>query len=170
MGWHRVLSIKLGFKPFQLWRYVLCTGKPTRLLPRILVISLLSLGLTACSIGGTPSQQIVEQALSIQVEQIQAELSRQLKMTDTSTSFSIHHVVVNQQQPFKIAELPGYQVQGTYDYTLKAPNRELSRSKNPFELYLQRQPENKTWRLARLQLNEAGESYWLTQRLPFADE
>lgn len=162
MGWHHVRSIKFAFNQAQLWR--------SRLFIRSLAICWLTLGLTACSVGGLPSHQVIEQALSIHVEQIQTELSRQLRITEAPTDFAIEHVVVSNQQPFKIAELPGYRVQGVYDYTLKAPNRELSRRNNPFEIYLQRQSESKTWRWARLQLDEAGESTWVTRRLPFLGE
>jgi len=137
---------------------------------RSCVSVLMLLLLSACSLGFAPDHQVVEQALAIQVGQVQDELSRQIRKAEGWDDFSISHVAITEKTPLEIDDLPGYQIHGTYDYTLKAPKREVSRTKNPFEIYLQRQKENKTWRLARLITDEEGKTIWVTQRLPFAGE
>jgi hypothetical protein len=64
-----------------------------------------------------------------------------------------------------IQDLQSFRVQGTYDYTVKLPTQQVTQRQNPFEVYLQRQQEGKTWRVARLQTNEVGEQVWVTQRV-----
>ncbi len=142
--------------------------RPISLL-QVSLAAILLTGLTGCT-ALTPSHRVVEQALSIQIGQVQAELGQQLKLSDQWSGFTISHLVVTEQSPLTIEGLPGYRLRGTYDYTLKSPKREITRQQNPFELYLQRQKENKTWRLARPVVSETNELAWVTQRLPFLDE
>ncbi len=136
---------------------------------QVCLAGILLIGLTGCTTL-TPSHRVIEQALSTQIGQVQAELGQQLKLADQWSGFTISHLVVTEQTPLTIEGLPGYRLRGTYDYTLKAPKREITRQQNPFELYLQRQKENKTWRLARPVVSETNEPAWVTQRLPFLDE
>lgn len=101
--------------------------------------------LTACGIGLEPSSKIVQRALALQLEQTQQQLSQQLDLK--VNSFEINRVAISQQQPLKIQDLPAYHVQGNYNVTLKLPRRRVTQQ-NPFDIYLQRQQEGKTWRLA----------------------
>lgn len=102
--------------------------------------------LTACSIGLEPNSQLVKQAIALQVEQTQQQLGEQLNLDIKEVE--INSVALKKREPLKIQDLPAYHVQGTYNVTLKLPKRRITQEKNPFDVYLQRQKEGKTWRLA----------------------
>lgn len=122
--------------------------------------------LTACSaVGGSPSRQLVKQAIAIELSQTQQLLSQQLRLDLQPDSLTINRVSIEQTTPLKIDDLQAYQVQGIYDYTVKLPTRKVTQRQNPFEVYLQRQQEGKTWRLAKQQISENGEPIWVTQRI-----
>ncbi|MCY7323544.1 MAG: hypothetical protein LH660_17490 [Phormidesmis sp. CAN_BIN36] len=126
----------------------------------ILAVILVSL-ITACSPNSlTPSTQIVRRAIALQATQTQQELSQQLRLK--SPDLKVDRVKVTSQEPLTIQKLPSYRVQGNYDYTLKLSKRTVTQKDNPFEVYLQRQSEGKTWRLAQQQREENGSS-WATQ-------
>ncbi len=126
----------------------------------ILAVILASL-ITACGSNNlTPSNQIVRRAIALQVAQTQQELSQQLRLK--SPNLKVDRVKVTSQKPLTIQSLRAYQVQGIYDYTLKLSKRTVTQKDNPFEVYLQRQSEGKTWRLAQQQRDETGLS-WVTQ-------
>ncbi len=118
----------------------------------ILVIALL---LTSCS-SGEPNREIAEKAIALQTRQLQQQLQQNVDKLDIS------HVNITQKQPLSIDKLAGYRIQGTYDFTIKLPKQQLSKQQNPFDLYLQRQKEGKTWRLALPKMAKNGVFTWLT--------
>lgn len=118
----------------------------------ILVIALL---LTSCS-SGEPNREIAEKAIALQTRQLQQQLQQKVDKLDIS------HVNFTQKQPLSINKLAGYRIQGTYDFTIKLPKQQLSKQQNPFDLYLQRQKEGKTWRLALPKMAKNGVFTWLT--------
>lgn len=127
----------------------------------------LALLLTACGIvGGKPSTELVQQAIVLQLSQTQQELSQQLRLDDQLGSIRINRVKVNEQTPLQINNLQSYHLIGTCDFTVKLANRSITQRDTPFEVYLQRQQEGKTWRVASLKPNENGEPIWVTQRIP----
>jgi hypothetical protein len=64
--------------------------------------------------------------------------------------------------------LEAYHVKGTYDYRMVfSGDRQVTQQRNPYDLYLQKQAEGKTWRLAHLQIDEDGEPIWVTERITF---
>ncbi|MBA2748635.1 MAG: hypothetical protein H0U45_07795 [Tatlockia sp.] len=115
----------------------------------ILVLVLL---LNGCS-GVEPNKEIVENAIALQTRLLQQQLQQISKL-------ELSHVNVTQKQPLSIDKLTGYRISGTYD--LKLPKQRLSQQKNPFEVYLQRQKEGKTWRLALPKMAKNGVFTWLT--------
>jgi hypothetical protein len=115
----------------------------------ILVLVLL---LSGCS-GVEPNKEIVENAIALQTRLLQQQLQQISKL-------ELSHVNVTQKQPLSIDKLTGYRISGTYD--LKLPKQRLSQQKNPFEVYLQRQKEGKTWRLALPKMAKNGAFTWLT--------
>ncbi len=126
----------------------------------ILAVILASL-ITACGSNNlTPSNQIVRRAIALQASQTQQQLSQQLRLK--SSNLKVDRVKVTSQKPLTIQNLRAYQVQGSYDYQLKLSKRTMTQKDNPFEVYLQRQSEGKTWRLAQQQRDENGLS-WVTQ-------
>lgn len=111
---------------------------------RLVLIGLLVL-LSACSTGITPSNQVVQRGLALQLKQTQQQLSKQLGLD--VKDFEIKRVKITQLSPLEIQNLPANHVQGTYDITIGLPKRRVTQH-NSFDIYLQRQKEGKTWRLA----------------------
>lgn len=113
-----------------------------------LVLTAILLGLlTACGTAGLePNSQLVQRAIALQLEQTQQQLSQQLGLD--FKGFEINRVAITQQEPLVIQDLPAYHVRGSYDLTLKLPRRRVTQQQNPFDVYIQRQKEGKTWRLA----------------------
>lgn len=111
--------------------------------------------LTACGAVVGPPHDLVERAIALQFSQTQEELMQVLAPnTAQFPPFTIKHVRVTDQKSLKIDDLRSYQLQGTYDISLDFPDRHVTKRDNPFEVYLQRQVEGKTWRLARRQLKQ----------------
>ncbi len=107
--------------------------------------------LTACGTSGIePSSQVVQRALVKFNEVISLQLSQQVHPSGRSQmpSFEVNQLVITKQKPLVIQELPAYQIRGTYNLTIQRRLRRVTQQQNPFEIYLQRQKEGKTWRLA----------------------
>jgi hypothetical protein len=121
--------------------------------------------LTACGAGVGPSNQLVERAIALQLDQTQQELRQQLRLGSEPAQIQIRHLSIAKQTPLTIDNLQAFQVRGSYDFTLKLPKRQITRQQNPFEVYLQRQREGKTWRLAYLEVDEENQPVWVTQAL-----
>ena len=115
----------------------------------ILVLVLL---LNGCS-GVEPNKEIVENAIALQTQLLQQQLQQISKLV-------ISQVNITQTTTLSIDKLTGYRINGTYD--LKLPKQRLSQQKNPFDIYLQRQKEGKTWRLALPKVAKNGVFTWLT--------
>ena len=118
---------------------------------RLILTAILLVLLTNCgTVGLEPSSQIVQRALALQLEQTQQQLNKELHSSGRSEPprFEINQVVINEHLPQVIQNLPAYRVRGTYDRTVHLPKRRVTQQQNPFVVYLQRQKEGKTWRLA----------------------
>ena len=117
-----------------------------------LILTAILLGLlTACGTSGLePSSQTVQRALVKLNEVVAPQLSQptqQLTQQLHPPSFKINQLVITEKKPFVIQDLSTYRVRGTYDLTIKLPRRRVTQQHNPFDIYLQRQKEGKTWRL-----------------------
>jgi uncharacterized cupredoxin-like copper-binding protein len=133
----------------------------------IALLLVLLIGLTGCTrVGPGPTAAIVEKAIALQLSQTQQLLSKQLKLDPTTRTLTVQHVAITDKAPLTIDNLQAFRVHGTYDFTLKQPQRAITQRQNPFEVVLQRQVEGKTWRLARLETEPNGSPIWITQRLP----
>lgn len=123
---------------------------------RLVLIVLVGL-LTACSgVGMEPNRELVQKAIALQMQQTQQQLQQQVRDLD------IKQIKIAQKQPISIQDLPGFRVKGTYDLKIKLSKQQLTQQKNPFDVYLQRQKEGKTWRLALPQFDPNGVPSWLT--------
>ncbi|KGF72753.1 hypothetical protein DO97_05310 [Neosynechococcus sphagnicola sy1] len=126
---------------------------------RLLMILLMGL-LTACGGLSEPKISTIQQAIAMEVSYTQQSLTRLLQLTATTPpKFSISHVQVQQQDPLEIQNLTGFHIQGHYDLTLQLPQRPIYQQQNTFDIYLQRQQEGKSWRLAHPQ----GDGTWKTE-------
>ena len=92
----------------------------------------------------------MQRALALQLKQTQQQLNKELWESGQSAlpKFEINQLVINEHLPQVIQNLPAYRVRGTYDRTVHLPKRRVTQQQNPFVIYLQRQKEGKTWRLA----------------------
>jgi succinylglutamate desuccinylase len=128
----------------------------------LLLVGLLS----ACTaVSPFPTHKLVEQAIVLELSQIQQELRQELGLGTEAGAVKLDRVAITEQTPLPIDDLQGFRVRGTCDFTLKLPQRQIVRKQNPFEVHLQRQIENKTWRYARLAAGADGEIDWVTQQL-----
>ncbi len=116
----------------------------------IILIGMISL-LTACGTGVPGlSQGIVQQAIALQLTLAQEEITRGWHLANpTPPDFAVKHVRIEHVEPTSIADTTAYRVTGSYDLKVKSGQSLTQPSR--FEVYLQPQLENETWRLARLQ-------------------
>ncbi len=127
---------------------------------RLIFTAIVLVLLTACgNIGLEPSSRLVQRAIALQVEQTQQQLSQQLGLN--VLGFEINRVAVTKQEPLMIQSLAAYHVRGTYNVTFKLPKRRVIQQ-NPFDIYLQRQKEGKTWRLALPRMGKEPKFTWIT--------
>ena len=134
---------------------------------RVIVPFALAGLLVACSINGpTPNQQLVAKAIALQLSLTQQQLKEQLHV-GPPTREEIKGLRITKREPLMMQDLLTYHLQGFYDYTIKMSEEgKVTQRQNPFDLYLQRQIEGKSWRLLRRQANDNGESVWYSYFLP----
>ncbi len=129
------------------------------------ILLLTACGTTTPPTELAPSGEIVEKAIALQLEQTEDSLSQQLN-TNTP-KLGIANINVKNLESIYIAKLPAYHLQGTYNLTMKFSRQEVKLKNNPFEIYLQRQAEGKTWRLLRKKLTDDDNKFeWLTYLIP----
>lgn len=123
--------------------------------------------LVACSINGpTPNQQLVAKAIALQLSLTQQQLTQQLHL-EPPTRSEIERLRIAKRESLVVQNLPTFHLQGFYDYTMKMSEEDrVTQRQNPFDLYLQRQIEGKSWRLLRRQANDNGESVWYSYFIP----
>jgi hypothetical protein len=128
-----------------------------------LLSGILIILLTACTsakppLEFAPDPKLIQKAIALQLSQTENRLSKQLNAINPEVE--INQIRVKIIEPVFVEALPSYRLQGTYNLKLKLPRQEAKQTNNPFEIYLQRQIEGKTWRLLRQQINPAGEAQW----------
>lgn len=115
---------------------------------RLCGIVLLAILLTACRfVTTTPNDAPIRQAIALQLNQTQQELTQKLKL-DRPPTWTIERLRVDDRQLLEIDDLPTFYLRGTYDLHLQL-TQPIDRRHQPFEVYLQLQSEGKTWRLLR---------------------
>ncbi|NEP11677.1 MAG: hypothetical protein F6J92_30280 [Symploca sp. SIO1A3] len=126
--------------------------------------------LSACgtntpTLGLAPTKQLVQKAIALQVSQTQQQLTQRLQ--SLPSKFDITQVKLKQIEPFFIGDLATYRVLGTYSLTIDLQKQRVTQQNNLFDIYLQRQKEGKTWRLAVPQAIAQGKpSNWRTYLIP----
>jgi hypothetical protein len=141
--------------------------KFAKLIVTIGLAMILSVGLTACG-SNLPKSAVIEQAIAMQVADIQSSLSQELKLKPpTLKDIRIGHVKIEQQSGLSIDREPGYHLSGTYDLTLRQSDHQATQTGDRFDLYLQKHTEGsgkaqrQIWRLAAQTPNG-----WQTQIIP----
>jgi hypothetical protein len=143
-----------------------------KLLPKILATIFIVL-LTACSTSAPPTElapggEIVEKAIALQLQQTNNGLSQQLELNPPELTIS--NINVKKLEPIFIAELPAYHLLVTYNLSIKFPRQKVQLKNDPFEIYLQRQSEGKTWRLLRKKITDTNQKIeWLSYLIPITE-
>jgi hypothetical protein len=92
-----------------------------------------------------PNGEIVEKALYLQLEKKYYYLQKSLQTKPIK--LEITAINVEQIKPFFRDNLPLYHLQGNYHLNLQLKNQKITQINKPFDIYLQRQKQGKTWRL-----------------------
>jgi hypothetical protein len=120
--------------------------------------------LTACGtetppISLSPVGHIVKQAILLQLQQTEQKLSDQLLASHPK--LEITQIKIKQLEPFYLAQLATYHLQGTYTLNINLPEQKVTQKDNLFDIYLQRQKEGKTWRWLKKEVeSEDTEPNW----------
>ena len=143
----------------------------TRLIVSLVLTGICIIALTACgtstpSLGLAPSKQLVQKAIALQVSQTQQQLTQQLQASPPNVE--IVKVALKQLEPLFLGGLPAYHILGTYNLKIQLPEQQVTQQKNSFDIYLQRQKQGKTWRLAIPEDNgKSAKATWRTYLIPF---
>lgn len=94
-----------------------------------------------------PAGAVVQQAIVFQLERTQTALSQQLNTP--TPDFEVSKINVENIEAIAVNNLPAYHLRGVYNLKLILPRQTVTQKRNPFDIYLQRQSEGKSWRLLR---------------------
>ncbi|HEY9608217.1 hypothetical protein [Allocoleopsis sp.] len=124
--------------------------RAARLIVTVVLIGICLMGLTACGgstppLGLAPNKQLVQKAIALQINQAQQRLTQRLQSTPPNVE--ITQVKLKQLEPLFFDNLATFHILGTYRLKVKLPSQQFTQQQRPFDVYLQRQPEGKTWRL-----------------------
>jgi hypothetical protein len=110
-----------------------------------------------------PDLLLVKKAIALEVTLDQKQVSQQLLRSETVPKFELGRVTISQIEPMIIQNLESYRITGNYDLTVELPRQNWKLKGNPFEVYLQRQQQGQTWRLARPQIKSKNSDVkWFT--------
>ncbi len=121
-------------------------------LRRCLILCFCCLTLIACQaekppIEFAPAGAVVQEAIVFQLERTQTALSQQLNAP--TPGFEVSNINVENIEAIAVNNLPAYHLRGVYNLKLILPRQTVTQKRNPFDIYLQRQSEGKSWRLLR---------------------
>jgi len=114
-----------------------------------MIIKILFLGLilflTSCGMTARfPNHGVVERAIAMQINSAQFHLSQNL--LQAPPKLDITKVEINNSEILVVENLPAYHIRGNYQVNLQLPNHKFNQ-KQPFDIYIQQQKQNKSWRL-----------------------
>src|ERR687885_2100392 len=124
--------------------------RASRLIVSVVLTAICLVGLTACGtstppLSLAPNKPLVEKAIALQIWQTQQRLTQRLQ--SASPKIELVQVTLKQLQPLFLDNLATYHIWGTYSLKIKLPSQQLTQQQYPFDVFLQRQPEGRTWRL-----------------------
>ncbi|MBD2015839.1 hypothetical protein H6F96_17930 [Microcoleus sp. FACHB-53] len=124
--------------------------RAARLIVSLVLTAIFLVALTACGantppLGLAPNKQLVQKAIALQVNQTQERLTQRLQ--SIPPKIQITQVTLKQLEPLFLDDLATFHIWGTYSFKVNLPSQQLPQQQRPFDVYLQRQPEGKTWRL-----------------------
>lgn len=145
---------------------------PVKSILRLILLTILVGLLSACSVsfslgGFQPTRDVVQRAIALELsqnrEQLRQHLSRYITSGEQMPQYEVNRVEIWEEEPLKIHHLLSYHIRGTYNLTIQLPDKRVTERKNSFDVYLQRQQEGKTWRLAKpMTTEQKDEQVWAT--------
>jgi hypothetical protein len=91
-----------------------------------------------------PNREVVERAIAMQINPAQIHLSQNL--LQSQPKLDITKVKIRQSEITIVENLPTYHLRGSYQVNLNLPRHKFKQNQ-PFNIYIQQQKQNKSWRL-----------------------
>ena len=137
-------------------------GGLRRLLMSIMLLCLISLGLTSCSFGDRPSRAVILSALGQQIQLTQSAIAQSLDL-EASGAPEVTRVRIEEQESLSIGDQKGVHLIGRFDWRLPGDAVKVD---STFELFLERGERGQSWRLALPSGSDDGTSQtWITYPL-----
>lgn len=93
----------------------------------------------------SPNPEIIQKALYLQLEEKYKKISSNLQ--SSPLPIEIKKINVKQINPLFLNDSAVYHLQGEYNLQLQLNNKNVQHKNKPFDLYLERQKEGKTWHI-----------------------
>ena len=133
-----------------------------RMLLSLLLVCLISLGLTSCSFGDRPPRAVILSALGQQIQLTQSAIAQSLDL-EASGAPEVTRVRLEEQESLSIGDQKGVHLIGRFDWRLPGDAIKVD---SPFELFLERGERGQSWRLALPSGSDDGSSQtWITYPL-----
>ena len=133
-----------------------------RLFLSVMLLCLISLGLTACSLGDRPPRAVILSALGQQIQLTQSAIAQSLDL-EASGAPEVTRVRLEEQESLSIGDQKGVHLIGRFDWRLPGDAIKVD---SPFELFLERGERGQSWRLALPSGSDDGSSQtWITYPL-----
>ena len=137
-------------------------GGLRRLLMSIMLLCLISLGLTSCSLGDRPPRAVILSALGQQIQLTQSAIAQSLDL-EASGAPEVTRVRIEEQESLSIGDQKGVHLIGRFDWRLPGDAVKVD---STFELFLERGERGQSWRLALPSGSDDGTSQtWITYPL-----
>ena len=132
------------------------------LLLSLLLVCLISLGLTSCALGEHPPRGVILSALGQQIQLTQSAIAQSLDL-EASGAPEVTRVRLEQQESLSIGDQNGVHLVGRFDWRLPGDAVKVD---SAFELFLERGERGQSWRLALPSGSDDGRSQtWITYPL-----
>ncbi|WP_244279664.1 hypothetical protein [Synechococcus sp. UW179A] len=133
-----------------------------RWLLSVVLVCLISLGLSSCSLGDQPPRGVILSALGQQIQLTQSAIAQSLDL-EASGVPEVTRVRLEEQESLSIGDQKGVHLVGRFDWRLPGDAVKVD---SPFELFLERGERGQSWRLALPSGSDDGSSQtWITYPL-----
>ena len=133
-----------------------------RVLLSMLLVCLISFGLTSCSLGDHPPRAVILSALGQQIQLTQSAIAQSLDL-EASGAPEVTRVRIEEQESLSIGDQKGVHLIGRFDWRLPGDAVKVD---STFELFLERGERGQSWRLALPSGSDDGTSQtWITYPL-----
>ena len=127
-----------------------------------MLVCLISLGLSSCSLGDHPPRSVILSALGQQIQLTQSAIAQSLDL-EASGAPEVTRVRLEEQESLSIGDQKGVHLIGRFDWRLPGDAIKVD---SPFELFLERGERGQSWRLALPSGSDDGSSQtWITYPL-----